>query len=118
MPALKFIIQGLVAFFFVVQRSVVGYDCRDPFIGHGGCRVISPLSSNIQRPIDHHDFAQFVVACAFHPAAAYLAYRCSAEIYRSSVCSSDCWFPYTLADGQIHRMPGPEVMLHKRTDSG
>lgn len=55
--AMKVVIQALLPFLFVMERSVVGYNCRDPRMDHGGRGVITPLQSCFQRRINQYDFA-------------------------------------------------------------
>lgn len=64
----------LMRFTVVAERGVVGYGCRGPVISHGGCGVITSLSSGVRCRIDQYDFVQFVAGCAFDRIAAYLAY--------------------------------------------
>lgn len=79
--------------------------------------MISPLSSSVRRRVDHYGFAQFFVGCAFDPAATYVEYGCSDEIYWSSLRMKDCWFLYNVADGRVHRLSAAEVTWHKRSAS-
>lgn len=80
--------------------------------------MITALSSGFQRHSDHQGFAQFVTRSDFDPPAAYALYQRSAKIEWSSSCLSVCWFRYTFADGQVHRLSAAEITLLKPTGSG
>lgn len=110
-------IQALMQLLSVAESSGVGYVYHDPCMIHDDCSVTSSLSSDVRCRIDHHVYFQFVTECSFDPFPAYLEYWQSAEIDRSSFCPSNCYFSYTFARDQAHRLLAPEVTWHKHTSN-
>lgn len=105
-------------FLVIVNRGVVQYYCHDLRMVHGGCRVITLLSSYMRRCPDHYGFSQFFAGCTFDLAPAYLVYWRPDEINSSSLRPADCWFPYAFNDDRVNPLYATEVKLHGRIPTG
>lgn len=77
---LEFVLLALMRFLVVAEFGAVRYDCLDTCMGHGDCRVNTPLFSGFWRRIDRYGSSQLVTGSAGEPVVVYPAYLQSAKM--------------------------------------